>query len=48
MTNRTFLVLVVVIALFVAAMIYMHRPRSRSTMRSIAPHGDRRWAMGDR
>jgi len=40
MTNRTFLVLVIVVALLMAALIYMHQPRSAATTRSLAPHGD--------
>jgi hypothetical protein len=41
MTNRTFLVVAVVVAVLVLAMLYMHRPRSSSATRSVAPHGTR-------
>jgi preprotein translocase subunit SecG len=39
MTNRTFLVVAAVIALLMLAMVYMHRPRSSGSTRTIAPHG---------
>jgi len=41
MKNRTFFVVAVVIAVLMLAMIYMHRPRSSASTRSIAPHGSR-------
>jgi hypothetical protein len=41
MTNRTFLVVAVVVAVLVLAMVYMHRPRSSNSTRSLAPHGNR-------
>ncbi|HEV8347049.1 MAG TPA: hypothetical protein VGQ16_10765 [Vicinamibacterales bacterium] len=41
MTNKTFIALVIAIALLVSAMIDMHRPRSGTSTRALAPHGDR-------
>ena len=41
MKNRTFLVVAAVVAVLMLAIIYMHRPRSSGSTRSIAPHGSR-------
>jgi len=41
MNNRTFLIVTVVVAALVLAMVYMHRPRSSGSPRTVAPHGVR-------
>jgi preprotein translocase subunit SecG len=41
MKNSTFLVVAVVVVALVLAMVYMHRPRSSGSTRSLAPHGTR-------
>jgi preprotein translocase subunit SecG len=41
MKSRTFLVVAVVVAVLMLAMIYMHRPRSSNSTRTVAPHGTR-------
>jgi hypothetical protein len=41
MKSKTLIALVIAIALIVSAMIYMHRPRSGSSARTLAPHGPR-------
>jgi preprotein translocase subunit SecG len=41
MNNRTFLIVAVVVAVLMLAMVYMHRPRSGNSTRTIAPHGTR-------
>jgi preprotein translocase subunit SecG len=41
MKNKTFLVVAVVVAVLMLAMVYMHRPRSSNSTRSIVPHGSR-------
>jgi hypothetical protein len=40
MTTRSLVVLVAVVALLLAGLVYMHRPRGASA-RAIAPHGQR-------
>ena len=41
MTNRTFLMITVVVVMLVLAMICMHRPRSGSSAQSQQLHGGR-------
>jgi len=41
MTNRTFLVVTIAVVVLVLAAIYMHRPRSGSSTRSLSLHGGR-------
>jgi len=41
MKNSTFLLVTVVILALVLAMVYMHRPRSKASTPSVAPHGNR-------
>jgi hypothetical protein len=41
MSNRTFLLVLIVVAALVAAMVYIHRPRSAAPARSVGIHGAR-------
>ena len=41
MSNRTFLIVVAVVALVVSALVYLHRPRSGGALHSVNIHGTR-------
>jgi hypothetical protein len=41
MTNKTFIAVMIAVALLVTAGLYMHRPRSGSSTRSLSLHGGR-------
>jgi len=41
MTNRTLLIITIVVVALVVAMAYMHRPRSGSSARSLPMHDGR-------
>jgi len=41
MKNKTFLIVAAVVAVLMLAMVYMHRPRSSNSTRTMAPHGSR-------
>ena len=40
MTTRSFAIVVALVALLLAGLVYMHRPRG-SSARTLAPHGQR-------
>jgi preprotein translocase subunit SecG len=40
MTTRSFVIVVAVVALLLAGLVYMHRPRGTGA-RALAPHGQR-------
>jgi len=41
MRSRTFIAVMIAVALLVIAALYMHRPRSGSSTRSLSLHGGR-------
>jgi preprotein translocase subunit SecG len=41
MSTRTFVIVVAVVALLLAGVVYMHRPRPGGASRGLAPHGQR-------
>ena len=41
MTTKAFLILVVTVAALLAAVVYMHRPRARTSTGVSSVHGDR-------
>jgi preprotein translocase subunit SecG len=40
-SNRTFIIVVIVVALFVSALLYLHRPRNGGASHSVNIHGTR-------